>query len=75
MSPICNEYGVYQACAACEAGRRSAKAAGHRDWALGVCFDHAGISWERWLSKQPMEMQLAIGGLVPDQLDLFGAAA
>lgn len=33
-----------EACAACEAARANAKAAGHRDWRDGVCFEHAGVT-------------------------------
>lgn len=39
--------------AECERSRQSAKAAGHRDWAAGVCFDHAGTSWEEFMATLP----------------------
>lgn len=38
-------------CPKCEQSRQNAKAAGHRDWATGVCYDHAGISWDDLMAR------------------------
>lgn len=47
-------------CPQCEEARHNAKAAGHRSWATGVCFDHAGLSLEDWVSSLPPQQQQQI---------------
>lgn len=78
-------------CQACETARAYSKAAGHRDWRRGVCFDHAAVSlddvWAR-LGYVPDERMVALElakmnaahaarhqAASPVQQDLFGAAA
>nr|WP_303683015.1 hypothetical protein [Brevundimonas naejangsanensis] len=57
-------------CAACETSRRSAEAAGHRDWRDGVCWDHAAFDLDS------PEGRALMADLPPEpQPDLFGDAA
>lgn len=74
-------------CAACETSRATARAAGHRDWREGVCFECAGIStdsdaWRELMADVTPEMVATAAremGLaanaerraMPDQPDLF----
>ena len=60
-------------CPKCEVGRANAKAAGHRDWREGVCFDCAGCSLDEIWARL---------GYVPDEAavareleKMIGAAA
>lgn len=57
-------------CATCEAGRLNAKAAGHRDWREGVCWDHAAFDLDS------PEGRALMADLPPEpQPDLFGETA
>ena len=74
-------------CATCEIARANAKAAGHRNWREGVCFDCAGIStdsdaWRELMAdvkpemveRAAREIGLAANAerrAMPDQPDLF----
>lgn len=71
-------------CASCETSRTNARAAGHRDWREGVCFDCAGIRtdsevWRELVADVTPEMveraAREMGVSLDPQLDLFGAAA
>ena len=78
-------------CQACNTSRANAKAAGHRDWRRGVCWDHAAVSlddiWarlgyvpdERMVAAELAKMNAAHAARhqaeSPFQQDLFGAAA
>ena len=57
-------------CAACEAGRLNAKAAGHSDWREGVCWDHAAFDLDS------SEGRALMANLPSEpQPDLFGETA
>lgn len=78
-------------CPACATSRANAKAAGHRDWRHGVCFEHAAVNlddvWarlgyvpdERMVAAELAKMNAAHAArhqaARPVQQDLFGAAA
>lgn len=78
-------------CQACETARAYSKAAGHRDWHRGVCWDHAAVSlddvWarlgyvpdERMVATELAKMNAAHAAhhqpALPVHQDLFGAAA
>lgn len=57
-------------CTACEAGRLNAKAAGHRDWREGVCWDHAAFDLD-----SPEGRALMADLPSEPQPDLFGETA
>ena len=59
-------------CQACETSRAYSKAAGHRDWRRGVCWDHAAFDLD---SPAGRALMGDIPVASPVQQDLFGAAA
>lgn len=70
-------------CPDCIIQRQHAKAAGHRDWASGVCGECAWTTWEPGPEVTEEMVQAALADLrrpspgvfAPDQPDLFGEAA
>jgi hypothetical protein len=59
-------------CAKCEASKANAKAAGHRDWHRGECFDCAGVDLDAYFASIGYAPDHAAA---PVQLSLFGGNA
>jgi len=61
-------------CPDCEKARANARAAGHRDWKTGVCYDHAGVRWEALMARHSPAERAIIERLA-DGIEAAGRAA